>query len=792
MLLLCALIVGSGSVWGDTYVLYSGTITEGDYIIYYNGKAIKNTINSNRLTYEEVTPSDGKITTSEASIIWHISQSGDYWTIYNTSVSKYAASTGSNNQAKLEASVTDNSKWTITGTETYDFENKARAAVPVDNRWLRNNGTYGFACYTSSTGGALSLYKKQESGKSPAGLSYATSKYATTFGASFDTPTLTNPNSLAVTYSTSDATIADVNSSTGAVTIKSKAGNATITASTEGDETHDAGNASYKIYVYEHSGTTSASAFTVAEANDFITNTLYVAGNYFVAGIVSQTNSTISSGKNTYYISDDGSKTSQLQVFQGKDLDNANFTTSTLVKLGEEVVVYGPLTLYNTKPEIDTGNYLYSITRKTDANLSVHSNASLEVTEEISDVYTTDSDGDVTITSSNPEIAAMEGNKLVAYKAGTTKITVNVASNATYAGAEKSFNVTVSVEDPVAPQGLSDVGFQKVTTEGEVASGDYLIVSEAGNVAFNGSLETLDVASNNISVKITSNKIPALESLKAATFTYDATAKTLRSKSGKYIGRSEYSNGLEGAASATLTNSISIDASGNVIITALESEGSNTDAGKFTTLRYNSSSGDTRFRYYKSGQKDIQLYKLSSAASYDISIGAAGWRTIVPAASASLPSGLKAYIVTGDVDGGKATLTEVASIKAGEAYVLNGDEGDYTLTVIDSPAEPTGNKLRVSTESDGNGAYVLANKLHGVGFYLWNGGSLGAGRVILPADAVTSAREFIAFDNETTGIKNLTPALSQSEGAWYDLQGRKVAQPTKGLYIVNGQKVVLK
>ena len=791
MLLLCALIVGSTSVWADTYVLYSGTITEGDYIIYYNGKAIKNTISSNRLTYEEVTPSDGKITTSEASIIWHISQSDSYWTIYNSSISKYAASTGSNNQAKLEASVTDNSKWTITGTETYDFENKARAAVPVDNRWLRNNGTYGFACYKSSTGGALSLYKKQESGKSPAGLSYETSKYATTFGASFDTPTLTNPNSLAVTYSTSDKTIADVNSSTGAVTIKSKAGNATITASTEGDATHDAGNASYKIYVYEHSGTTSASAFTVAEANDFITNTLYGTGEYYVAGIVSQTNSTISSGNNTYYISDDGSKTNQLQVYLGKDLDNKDFIPSTLVKLGEEVVVYGPLTLYNTKPEINTGNYLYSITRKTDANLSVHSDVSLEVTEEISDVYTTDSDGDVTITSSNPEVAAMEGNKLVAYKAGTTKITVNVASNATYAGAVNSFDVTVTVKDPVAPQGLSDVGFQKVTTEGAVASGDYLIVYETGNVVFDGSLATLDVASNNISVKITSNKIPALESLKAAVFTYDATAKTLRNKSGKYIGRDTYSNGLDGSAS-TLTNSMSVDASGNVIITALESEGTGDDAGKFTTLRYNSSSGDTRFRYYKSGQKDIQLYKLSSAASYDISIGSAGWRTIVPAASASLPSGLKAYIVTGDVADSKATLTEVASIKAGEAYVLNGNEGDYTLTVIDSPAEPTGNKLRVSTESDGNGAYVLANRSHGVGFYLWNGGSLGAGRVILPADAVTSAREFIAFDNETTGIKNLTPALSQGEGVWYDLQGRKVAQPTKGLYIVNGKKVVLK
>jgi hypothetical protein len=32
----------------------------------------------------------------------------------------------------------------------------------------------------------------------------------------------------------------------------------------------------------------------------------------------------------------------------------------------------------------------------------------------------------------------------------------------------------------------------------------------------------------------------------------------------------------------------------------------------------------------------------------------------------------------------------------------------------------------------------------------------------------------------------------ESVDAWYDMQGRKVAQPAKGLYIVNGKKVVIK
>ena len=149
---------------GNNYAKYSGAITEGDYIIYYNGKAMKNTIASNRFGYAEVTPSADVISEPDASIVWHISASGDYWVIYNAAVQKYAGSTGSKNQGKLlDAATSDNALWTVTGSATYEFENKARAAASSDpnNKWLRNNGTYGFACYATSTGGALTLFKKQ-------------------------------------------------------------------------------------------------------------------------------------------------------------------------------------------------------------------------------------------------------------------------------------------------------------------------------------------------------------------------------------------------------------------------------------------------------------------------------------------------------------------------------------------------------------------------------------------------------------------------------------------------------
>lgn len=145
----------------DVYSLYSGNLTEGDYVIVYDNGAMKSSVTSSRLDYSEVTITSNSITGPAEDLVWHIAQSGDNWTIYNAKVAKYAASTGAKNKAQLLESGTDNkSLWTVTVSEgTYDFVNVANEKAEV-NANLRRNGTYGFACYARSTGGALSLYKK--------------------------------------------------------------------------------------------------------------------------------------------------------------------------------------------------------------------------------------------------------------------------------------------------------------------------------------------------------------------------------------------------------------------------------------------------------------------------------------------------------------------------------------------------------------------------------------------------------------------------------------------------------
>ena len=144
---------------GNTFGKYSGTLTEGDYIIAYSGKAMKATISSDRFGYETFEPVE-IIENPDPSIVWHVEKNGDYWTIYNAAEGKYAAGTGVKNKGALvESGTDDESLWTVSGSTTYEFVNKKNKSASV-NANLRNNGTYGFACYSTSTGGALTLYKK--------------------------------------------------------------------------------------------------------------------------------------------------------------------------------------------------------------------------------------------------------------------------------------------------------------------------------------------------------------------------------------------------------------------------------------------------------------------------------------------------------------------------------------------------------------------------------------------------------------------------------------------------------
>ena len=145
-----------------TFAKYTAEITEGYYVITYDENALKNVINSNRFANGEFSETDNIITNPDPSIVWYISPNGDYWTIYNDAIGKYAAGTNTKNQGALIENVTDLAKWTVTVSNgVFQFENLGRSNAASDsgNKWLRNNGNSGWACYANATGGALTLYK---------------------------------------------------------------------------------------------------------------------------------------------------------------------------------------------------------------------------------------------------------------------------------------------------------------------------------------------------------------------------------------------------------------------------------------------------------------------------------------------------------------------------------------------------------------------------------------------------------------------------------------------------------
>ena len=168
-----------------TFTLHTGDLIEGDYVI-VSTNALANTVNKERIASLPVTISNNTITDPSVAVIWHIAKSGDYWTLYNENAKKYAASTGVKNKAALlDADEDGKALWSVSGTETYEFINKKNTENSVNANLRYNSGNdenSRWACYSTSIGGALSLYRK-------AGTKYNVTVSSTTNGSVTAEPT---------------------------------------------------------------------------------------------------------------------------------------------------------------------------------------------------------------------------------------------------------------------------------------------------------------------------------------------------------------------------------------------------------------------------------------------------------------------------------------------------------------------------------------------------------------------------------------------------------------------------
>ena len=162
----------------------------------------------------------------------------------------------------------------------------------------------------------------------------------------------------------------------------------------------------------------------------------------------------------------------------------------------------------------------------------------------------------------------------------------------------------------------------------------------------------------------------------------------------------------------------------------------------------------------------------------------------------SQTEGLTAYKVM-NATAESVTLQEITSAPKGTAVVLSGDADTYILHNGDAE-EATGNIFLAGGKQKGNGQtiYALGYINEVVGFYLVQDGvSVPADKGYLVIDNVDPAdiKTFIPFGGEATGIVSVgTEGGKDASTVIYNLAGQRVQTPTKGIYIVNGKKVMVK
>ncbi len=242
--------------------------------------------------------------------------------------------------------------------------------------------------------------------------------------------------------------------------------------------------------------------------------------------------------------------------------------------------------------------------------------------------------------------------------------------------------------------------YVKVTATEDITDGQYLIVYEDENVAFNGGLETLDAVSNTIGVEIEEDKIASNTTTDAAAFTIDVTNGTVKSASNLYIGVSSNSNGLKQTDdAATYTHNFSIDADKNAVITAAFEAST-------MTLRYNSATGQLRFRYYKNaGQQAIQLYKkVATPGTYSYTTDPA---TIYHIAGTPALTGEGTAEAWAHKALGEGNTITFDNVEAGE-YKFKITDGTWDWSKGDAAVDKTNSSGVTFSETDGDGNVVFS------------------------------------------------------------------------------------
>ena len=181
---------------------------------------------------------------------------------------------------------------------------------------------------------------------------------------------------------------------------------------------------------------------------------------------------------------------------------------------------------------------------------------------------------------------------------------------------------------------------------------------------------------------------------------------------------------------------------------------------------------DADKRQIENGVDGVKLYSVKSVTNTEVEL--TGELSVI---AAEMP-----YFIYNDND----TEVEVSIIVSSEdADNVDYDSDHFKGTLVD----------KTFTDEDMQKAdhYVLS----GGSSFVWvkDAGTLSAGKCwieLIPTSAAHARRLSIVHEGTTTGINAVSSSADKMDGEWYDLSGRRVAQPAKGIYVKNGKKVIVK
>lgn len=677
-------------------------------------------------------------------------------------------------------------------------------------------------------------------GKEAAGLSFGeVTKFTADLGSTFTAPTLTKTTDAAATYTSSETSVATVDASTGAVTLVG-AGTTTITATTPETDAYMAGSASYTLTITDVASmpkfqkvttVTSGKRYLIAVENNgeisvaqpipatgnpysYLNVTAPAAtdadGNIYMEDITNAF--TITTVEGGYYIQQaDGRYLYQTGTFDSFNVGSAGsnavwtiesqadgtflITNVAMNKYVQFSTRYNSFGSYEDEQQGAIRPVLYEeVGGKVAPEFSFDAQTAtlnlLDAGAFTAPVLTNTSDGAVTYTSSDNEVATIDADgRIEALAQGTTTITATVAETDEFTAATAEFTLHVTT--------LSD--YMKTTA---VESGKtYILAADnegtaviAQTVAANSRYDYLPV-----NEAAPADLMGATDLLNGFTLTETEGGYTIQDAYGRYLYMDETHTSFNVSADRQDGDTWTVEpqADGTVKIT-------NVLRDKY--IQYSASHNSY------GAYADVQGVMPSLYVKNSIEVNEDGYATAYSDNAVILPEGLQAAVITGVADG-KLTIDYRYNsgdvIPAGTAVLVKGEAGAhaYNLAAGDEQAV-AGNLLRgaandVNTEGDGCLFYMLSYDANhqNLGFY-WaakDGAAFtskaGKAYLALPQAASAGVTGY-ALDGTPVGIDQATTD-AQAPAVIYTVDGRLVQQTDvkdlpKGLYIVNGKKVIIK